>query len=279
MPYSAAISRANPTCLVFVIDQSESMSQPFAGQADRSKAQGVADAINRLIQNLALKCAKSDGIRDYFHVAVIGYGGKVSQQIRGAIVGQRLVPVSVLANNPMRVEQRDRVVEDAAGNTITKTFKFPIWFDPIADGKTPMCEALGLARDTVAEFLSTHRDCYPPAIIHLTDGRPTDGIPTAVAQEIRQLKSSDGNVLLYNVHVSAKSAPLVAYPADESACPDEFARMLFQISSPLPPRTRDLIAGQGLPVSAGSRGFVFNADLTNVIRFFDVGTRMADPLR
>ena len=69
MPYTAEIRRTNPTCFIFLVDQSASMSKPFGGGgAGQSKAQGVADGINRLLQNLSLKCAKSDGIRDYFHV-------------------------------------------------------------------------------------------------------------------------------------------------------------------------------------------------------------------
>ena len=75
MPYTAEIRRNNPTCFLFLVDQSSSMLEPSGGNKERNKAEGVADAINRLLQNLALKCAKSDGIRDYFHVGVIGYGG------------------------------------------------------------------------------------------------------------------------------------------------------------------------------------------------------------
>jgi hypothetical protein len=69
MPYRAELSRANPSCFLFLIDQSNSMAKPFGAQAEQPKAQGVADGINRLLQNLALKCAKPGGVRDYFHVA------------------------------------------------------------------------------------------------------------------------------------------------------------------------------------------------------------------
>ena len=58
MPYSAEISRTNPTALLFLLDQSSSMLEPFGGQPDKSKAEGVADALNRLLQNIVLKCAK-----------------------------------------------------------------------------------------------------------------------------------------------------------------------------------------------------------------------------
>ena len=73
MAYSAEISRANPSCFVFLIDQSGSMADVFgAGEGNQKKADGVADAINRLLQNLVLKCAKEEGIRDFFHIGVIG---------------------------------------------------------------------------------------------------------------------------------------------------------------------------------------------------------------
>src|SRR5689334_19987210 len=106
MPYSAEISRTNPTSLLFLIDQSSSMDGPFAGQPGKKKSDGVADAINRLLQNLVLRCAKSTGIRDYFHVGVIGYGTDVKPILVGTSVGRPLLPISAIANAPLRVEQR-----------------------------------------------------------------------------------------------------------------------------------------------------------------------------
>src|SRR5207248_10088428 len=117
-PYAAEISRSNPTCFLFLVDQSGSMKKPFSGQAEKTKAQGVADAINRLLQNLVLKCTKSEGIRDYFHVGVIGYGTQVGPAFGGALAGRRLVPISDLANSPLRVEQRARKVDDGAGGLV-----------------------------------------------------------------------------------------------------------------------------------------------------------------
>src|SRR5262245_58653800 len=108
MPYSAEISRTNPACFLFLIDQSSSMLEPFGGQSGKSKADGVADAVNRLLQNLVLKCAKSEGIRDYFHVGVIGYSSQARLALAGKLSNEPLVPVSVIANNPLRVENRTR---------------------------------------------------------------------------------------------------------------------------------------------------------------------------
>ncbi len=53
MPYTAEISRNNPSCFIFLIDQSGSMSDPFGGgESTKKKADAVADVINRLLQNL-----------------------------------------------------------------------------------------------------------------------------------------------------------------------------------------------------------------------------------
>ena len=71
MPYIAEISRGNPSCFLFLIDQSGSMRDPFGVDPSKRKADGVADAINRLLQNLAIKCAKMEGVRDYYHVGVL----------------------------------------------------------------------------------------------------------------------------------------------------------------------------------------------------------------
>src|SRR5438093_13347151 len=115
MPYQAEISRANPSCIIVLIDQSGSMEDPFGQGLGKSKADGVADAINRLLQNLVIKCAKSEGVRDYYEVGVLGYGAAVGPAFSGALAGRDLVPISEVGNQPARVEERTRKVDDGAG--------------------------------------------------------------------------------------------------------------------------------------------------------------------
>jgi hypothetical protein len=279
MPYSAEINRTNPTCFVFLVDHSNSMREPFAGQEDKQKSEGVADAINRLLQNLILKCAKSDGIRDYFYVGVIGYGGTVASALGGGIAGQTLVPISALANNPLRVEPRTRKVDDGAGGILEQKFKFPIWVEAKAAGRTPMCEAFGLAKQYLEVFLGRFAACYPPLVINITDGMATDGDPYPAAKSVRQLAGSDGNVLLFNAHVSAKQALAIEFPSADACLPDNFAKLLFRMSSKLPPRLFEAARAEKYPVQPEARGFVFNADLVSVIRFLDIGTRVAQTVR
>ena len=207
MPYQAEISRANPSCFLFLIDQSGSMEDPFAGgDASRRKADLLADAINRLLQNLVIKCAKEEGIRDYFYVGVIGYGEKVGPALSGQLAGRALAPISEIGNFPARIEERKKKIEDGAGGVIEQTIRFPIWFDPLCHGATPMCQALTQAHDVLAHWLAQHPDSFPPIVINITDGEPTDGDPSSAADALRSLATSDGNVLLFNVHLSTKGA-------------------------------------------------------------------------
>jgi hypothetical protein len=275
MPYIAEISRTNPTCFLFLVDQSSSMLEPFGRQPEKQKAEGVADAINRLLQNLVLKCAKSEGIRDYFYVGAVVYGGRVASALGGALAGQHLVPVSALANNPLRVEQRTRRVDDGAGGLLEQKFKFPVWFDAKPNGRTPMCEALTTAKQFVEVFLGRFPGCYPPLVVNITDGVSTDGNPLAAANALCELKSTDGKVLLFNAHISNSPATPVEFPDDEAGLPDNFAKLLFRMSSLLPTRLLDAAKGDGFAAGDGARGFVFNADLVSIIRFLDIGTRVS----
>ena len=67
MAYQAEISRKNPGCFLFLVDQSESMEDPFAGgdNGNKKKAEELATILNKLIHNLSIRCAKSDSIYDY----------------------------------------------------------------------------------------------------------------------------------------------------------------------------------------------------------------------
>jgi hypothetical protein len=274
MAYGAEVSRGNPSCFLFLIDQSGSMADSFgAGASNQSKANGVADAINRLLQNLVIKCAKEEGVRDYYHVGVVAYGAGVGPGFSGQLAGKDLVPVSEIANCPARVEDRTKKVEDGAGGLIDQKIRFPVWFDPVANGATPMCQAFSLAQKTLQTWLSQHPSCFPPIVINITDGEATDGDPTTAADSIKGLKSNDGETLLFNLHISSQRATPTEFADSEGGLPDRFAQLLFRMSSVLPDYMRRIAQEEGYKVSEGARGFVFNANMEAIIKFLDIGTR------
>jgi hypothetical protein len=275
VPYNAEISRSNPSCFLFLIDRSGSMDDPFGAGGDQSKkkSDGVADAINRLLQNLVIKCAKSEGVRDYYYVGVLGYGSKTGPAFEGALAGRDLVPISEVADNPARIEERVKKVDDGAGGLVDQTVKFPIWFDPAAHGGTPMCNALDRAFTILSTWLAEHPDCFPPVVINVTDGESTDGDPAGPGEKLRGLSSSDGPIMFFNAHLSSREVAAIEFPDDETVLPDDYARLLFRMCTDLPAHMRDAARLEGYQVSDGARGFVFNADMVSVIRFLDIGTR------
>jgi hypothetical protein len=259
---------------LFLIDQSGSMGDLFgSGEATRRKCDGVADAINKLLQNLVIKCAKEEGIRDYFQVGVVGYGAAVGSAYGGQLAQRELVPVSDIANLPARIEERKRKVEDGAGGLVEQAVRFPIWFDPIASGGTPMCQAFAKAISLLESWVSQHQNSFPPVVINITDGEATDGDPSAPAESIKKVRTGDGEALLFNLHISSAASAPVEFPDSEGGLPDQFAQLLFRMSSVLPAHIRDQARNEGYRVTEGSRGFVFNADLVSLIKFLDIGTR------
>jgi hypothetical protein len=276
MPYSAEISRVNPTCFLVLVDQSLSMRKPFGGGSDKTKAEGVADAVNRILQTLVYRCARGESILDRYYIGVIGYGKTVESGLGGELAGQGLVRVSDIGNKPLRVDERSKKEPDGAGGVIAQRIKFPVWFEPVAENGTPMCEALRQAHQTVAEFVGHFPNCFPPIVINITDGLANDGDPEPVAAELCEVCSEDGNVLLFNAHISEKDEKPIQYPDRMEELPDAYAQRLFRMSSEFPPLMRDQARGMEelLTLKEGARGFVFNGDLVSVIQLLDIGTRV-----
>src|SRR5438105_13612259 len=196
MPYQAEISRENPACILFVIDRSGSMDE--ITEAGRSKAGFVADVLNKTLYTLVTTCSKADGVRNYFDVGVIAYGGsEVASGFGGVLSGGIVHPINAISEHTLRVEERQKKVDDGAGGIVELKTKFPVWFDPKSAGGTPMRAALSKTMETVADWCESHRDSYPPTMLHVTDGQSTDGSPEGVAYRLRQGATRDGEPLLF----------------------------------------------------------------------------------
>ena len=81
-------------------------------------------------------------------------------------------------------------------------------------------------------------------VISVTDGAAGDGDPVPLAEKIMAMETNDGNVLVYNAHLSEMSGTPVQYPSDESQVPpDAYAAQMFRMSSEFPDPVVDLAAG------------------------------------
>ncbi len=272
MAYTAEISRSCPTAFLFLVDQSGSMSDKLS--TGRSKAQQVADVLNRTLATLITRCTKSEGTRNYFDIGVIGYGGDSSYNgFKGALASSIMNPISAIEASPLKIEERPKKVDDGAGGIIEQVIKFPVWFEPHASGGTPMCKAMIKAAEELVAWCDAHPNSYPPTVVHISDGESTDGDPEQLASQLRQIQTNDGSVLFFNLHVSSTGSDPVKYPASETNLPDSFAKLLFRMSSQLPEHLIHFAREKGFQVGLESRGFIFNADAVEIVEFFDIGTR------
>ena len=118
LSYQAEISRTSPTAILMVMDQSASMNHRL--NSGQSKAAFLADVLNKTLYTIITNCSKSDGVRDYFHVGVVAYGGgkDAGNGFQGALGEEPLHVISRLAEAPLRVETRTKKVAGLNGDVV-----------------------------------------------------------------------------------------------------------------------------------------------------------------
>lgn len=276
--YSQQISATlnQPALLVLLLDQSGSMAQGWGGGTERSKADQVADIVNRLLETLVTQCSVGEQVRDYFQTAFACYGGPLVGGLAGD--SSHVLSVSDLKAKA-QWEKRWKKIPDGAGGLTEVEVDLPVWVRPQAEGNTPMHLALEQAASQIRQWIGTHPDSFPPVVFNITDGMPDS--PTsaeASAEALRQLQTSDGHVLLFNCHISETVQQPITFPASEASLPDGFAGLLYRMSSVLPGPMATRAQGLGHEIADGARGLVHNADPVSLIQFLDVGTRPLNEL-
>ena len=278
MTSAPEISRANPASFLFLIDQSRSMEQKLAGQVGGiSKMNAAADAVNRTIQAIAMRCSQGEEVRDYFHIGVIGYKTDENGNpiLNSALSGTNLEdPYLSISEVAAIAKTETRLVKesDGAGGLVEVDRTFAIWVEPEAEFGTPMSKAFGAAQKAIKTRSTEYGNSYPPILINISDGEPSDGEPTQIAGEIMEEKTVHGNALIFNIHLSDKSAVPVAYPSTKEGL-DAFGEMLFEMSSELPSLAAEAGRTLDIDIPEGARGYVYNSNLESLVQFLEIGTR------
>lgn len=284
VPYQQEISVTNnlPTAVLLLVDLSGSMEQPWGGSTSMSKAEMVSDIVNKAMANACLMCTVGTQIKDYLHVGVITYSGRGPEDL----FGTGLTPISQV-DTKKQIQMRQKKEYDL-GEMVVREVPFSVWLEPQADGGTPMTQAINLAAEWIGAWIQRYPDSYPPTIINITDGQPNapgsdNDMPAAeqAAQRLLSLSTSDGTIVLANVHISETPGSPIRFPNTDAALPDDFARFLFRISSsPLPPK---LLGGGGgketwnVSIAADARAFIFQSEPEDLINLLKVGTQVKNP--
>ena len=281
-PYTAQITRNTPTAFIFLVDQSISMSRKLYFKNEYiSLAEAVARIVNAQIYDLVLRCVKMDDVRHYYDIAVIGYGDDASYGWKGALAGRDFVSPEELRNNPFRkviVKEEKRTKK---GMVLKEVMKYQ-WVEPIAAGKyTRAHKAFGMAKDLLDKWMKEHheKDCYPPTIINITDGafngiaNPRE-VNTQLANELKALFTNDGNVLLWNIHITPDNQEQILLPISKIELnEDKYSEWLYDMSSLLPSRYNIPIGDlRGDAENTRHVAMATNTDLSTLIQLMDIGT-------
>ncbi len=145
--YTQSITRTHRTAIILAIDGSGSMAEKIRFRnRQMTKAEAVATITNGMLFELIERARRSDGVRDYYDIAVIGYSGddEVYSLLPG---GRELISVAELAAGepPIKTEVIEYRLPD--GSISLREIPYPAWVEPEAAGQTPMCEALRRVRD------------------------------------------------------------------------------------------------------------------------------------
>lgn len=259
--YFYKVSNQHPTALVFIIDHSESMSRSaeIAGRKYDYMSDAVASIVNSQIQKLLERCTENGNVSDLFHIAVIGYGKEAYSAWSGRLKGRGFVPMSEIALSKGDDE-------------------FP-WIEPCDDGGGSHCElamqrAYELLHQWMQDQYSTH--FFPPTVIHITDGDVNDHGREFIqyAEKIKGLRTSDGNVLVWNLNISPnrRSEFLLPTGADLYAIVN-CGLLLYEASSVLPEAfNKEIAAIKGDCDDLPHRALGVNVSLDTMSKLIDLST-------
>ncbi|MCB0536891.1 MAG: VWA domain-containing protein [Bacteroidetes bacterium] len=259
-------SSATPGYIIFLVDQSGSMSEPYPEKGN--KANFTSMVINRTINELINVNMAGDKVKDRVFISIIGYGNPAINEIRSDYI-------SKYAESPIRIETGKQKVSDGNGGLIEIDVQNPIWLEPTASQLTPMGSALEFAKKLVEGWMSKKPDNPAPVIINISDGLPypddEEQKALKVSKEIMALSCSDGNPIVFNAHIGDSNAKCIC-PESVGELPDDQAKFLFEISSKVPDSYIEAAQKQSLAVKTNSKGFVSNADPETFIKFINFGS-------
>lgn len=231
MPHENPATSATPARIAFVIDKSGSMGDVLA--TGERKIDLVSMAMRVALGEIVGASSGEQGVvKAKYQVAMFLYSSTVEDVHTG------FQPIS-------EPEYR----------------KFPKKVAPA--NSTHTSEALEAVRDLLKAELPIGEEDPAPVVCHLTDGEYTNGVdPSPIAREIMDMEVGDGNLLSLNIFISdgVLANPLPedikewkGVTSSEDLSNNQYARTLFEMSSPLPESFREELEKRGYQIQSGAR--------------------------
>jgi hypothetical protein len=235
--YTQPATSLNPAFIIYLIDASYSMNDACNGT---TKIDIVNNALKEAIKDMIRRSMRDGVVQRRYKVAILAYSTMVVDVLNGVCDLPDLV-------------KRGQPVIHAGGETDT-TLGF-------------------LAVETLLkQHLADFQNGPAPLVCHLTDALITASDPTAVVQRIQRMGVHDGPVLVENVYVADKMLRGSARDWHQwsgvnkpSQLINDYARLLFHLSSPVPETYLHNINNYGYNLQQGTTLF-FPGGHTDLVR-------------
>jgi hypothetical protein len=245
MPYEQLVSRARPGLIGMVLDDSLSMQEDLLGTST-PKFKYVERYVGIFLEELLGRSTEGNGkVKPRYYLHVTKYGS--STEVWG---------------DPMMDIEAAILKFTNDGNSLG------------LGGNLGGTDTKGAFQEVYAflqQALSTERflDSFPPILLHLTDGESqTDA--TTESEKVKQLSTSDGNVLVVNAYIGTQTSLSYKGPEDfpgyvdvSEAGSSHYNVRLFEMSSVAPEAIETNLKADG----------IFPQFRSDARLFFDVRTK------
>lgn len=263
-------SSATPGLLIILMDQSGSMTLPYDGGDTRTVF--AAKAVNRVIDTIIQKNFNGKAPKNRCFICAIGYDLDAKKLVSGYLAD--------LNEKPIRVDMVQKKISDGAGGLVQIEVPMPIWVEPIKDDKwTNMTAAFEMAYEIVERWISDKPNNPAPVIINISDGVPYyDGKSIEecmdetikVVEKIKQLRTEDGNVQIFNAMIG--DGQKVVFPTSKDELTSDEAKFLYEISTEIPAAYKKAADKNQLVYKDGARGAICQADAELLVKLIDFGS-------
>jgi hypothetical protein len=225
MAYEVMATQRTPALIIYLLDVSGSMAQPLDGAA---KIAHVNKAFERVLIRMVRRSTRGELVSPRYRLAMIAYSTTTVDLLPG-------------------IETIDKIAKRGRPELAASNY-------------TDTAAAFALARDILKAELPGLAGHPAPMVCHMTDGEFTGADPEPIAQEIMQMSTSDGNVLVENIFIGpnltkqpiadARRWPGVMSPGELD---DANVAKLYNMSSPLPQSYSQAIREDGYGLQAGAK--------------------------